>query len=46
MREVEVPILRHCKHNEDSDLEEICAGKATVFLNLHLFSLTFFARAF
>jgi len=31
MREVEVPILDHCKHNEDSDLDEICAGKATVF---------------
>ncbi|CAG9768789.1 unnamed protein product [Ceutorhynchus assimilis] len=26
MREVEVPILHHCKHKEDSDTEEICAG--------------------
>lgn len=41
MREVEVPILRHCKHNEDSDLDEICAGKASVFLYLHFFRLSF-----
>ncbi|XP_050314340.1 serine protease nudel isoform X2 [Anthonomus grandis grandis] len=26
MREVEVPILSHCIHKEDSDVEEICAG--------------------
>ncbi|XP_060524589.1 serine protease nudel-like [Cylas formicarius] len=26
MREVEVPILRHCKHKEDSDRDELCAG--------------------
>ncbi|KAL1501395.1 hypothetical protein ABEB36_006719 [Hypothenemus hampei] len=28
MREVEVPILEHCKYKEDSDEDEICAGLA------------------
>ncbi|XP_030766039.1 uncharacterized protein LOC115890059 isoform X2 [Sitophilus oryzae] len=26
MREVDVPIIEHCSHKEDSDLDEICAG--------------------
>ncbi|XP_076268925.1 serine protease nudel isoform X2 [Rhynchophorus ferrugineus] len=26
MREVDVPILGHCKHREDTDKDEICAG--------------------
>ncbi|XP_066138197.1 uncharacterized protein ndl [Euwallacea fornicatus] len=28
MREVEVPIMKYCRHKEDSDIDEICAGFA------------------
>lgn len=30
MRETDIPILNHCKHKDDNDVDEICAGELIV----------------